>query len=180
VYGGCHSHETYFTSLFINTLSHHQKCSHNSLFNVMELPLRLTLATTGSQSYTRKWWWQAHMRGYAHETLAIRESRYARSRKPPPSLLHFNFGADMASETPIIILVLIDAAEFFFKEMQRFDSKPAYKWMIYCSTKSPYIVQRSGKRCDMDSDVWTRCATYAKTTQEPPRGVNRTVLIFCG
>jgi hypothetical protein len=42
VYGEFHPHETHFISLFINTLSHHQKYLHDSLFNVHVTPLRLT------------------------------------------------------------------------------------------------------------------------------------------
>ena len=36
-----HPHETYFTSLFINTLLHHQKCWYDSLFNAHKTPLRM-------------------------------------------------------------------------------------------------------------------------------------------
>jgi hypothetical protein len=35
---GFHPHETHFTSLFINTLPHHQKYLHGSLFNAHETP----------------------------------------------------------------------------------------------------------------------------------------------
>jgi hypothetical protein len=35
--------ETHFTSLFINTLSHHQKCIHGSLFNVYVTPIETGL-----------------------------------------------------------------------------------------------------------------------------------------
>jgi hypothetical protein len=42
--GRVHPHETHFTSLFINTLSHHQKCLHDSLFNVHEIPTETGLS----------------------------------------------------------------------------------------------------------------------------------------
>jgi hypothetical protein len=45
VYTECHPHETHFTSLFINTLPHHQKCSHDSLFNVYETRTETGLST---------------------------------------------------------------------------------------------------------------------------------------
>jgi hypothetical protein len=41
VYKGCHPYEpyeTHFISLFVNTLIHHQKYSHDRLFNVYETP----------------------------------------------------------------------------------------------------------------------------------------------
>jgi hypothetical protein len=35
-----HSHETHFTTLFVNTLPHHQKCLHDNLFiNVYVTPI---------------------------------------------------------------------------------------------------------------------------------------------
>jgi hypothetical protein len=50
VYRGCHHHETHFTPLFINTLPQHQKCSHDSLFNVYKTPTETGLRPLCSSS----------------------------------------------------------------------------------------------------------------------------------
>jgi hypothetical protein len=48
--GRVSSHETHFISLFINTLSHHQKYLHDNLFNVYETPTETSLSLTLSRA----------------------------------------------------------------------------------------------------------------------------------
>jgi hypothetical protein len=48
---GGYPHETHFTSIFINALPHHQKCSHGSHLMSMKPPLRLALACSSMMSF---------------------------------------------------------------------------------------------------------------------------------